>query len=65
MKIFSFTDTSHPAADGLFNNDSPVQFLKGFSAFYKQFHHNDVYFFYSDNLDAYIPVRYFTVKVLW
>lgn len=63
MKIFSYTDHAHPSPEELFNNDSPVQFIKGFSEFYKQFHNDEVYIFYSENLNAYIPIRHFKVKV--
>lgn len=63
MKIFSYTDQAYTSAEGLFNDDAPVQFLNGFSQFYKQFHQDEVYIFYSENLNAYLPLRYFKVKV--
>lgn len=63
MEIFSYTDQTYPSPDGFFSADSPVQFLKGFSDFYKIFHHNDVYFFHSEKLKANLPLRHFKVKV--
>ncbi len=63
MKIFSYTDAAYPSPADVFTKESPVQFIKGFSDFYKQFHHNDVYFFYSEKLNAFLPLRLFQVKI--
>jgi len=63
MKIFSYTDTSYPSADGLFTEDSPIQFTKGFAEFYTQYHKDVLYYFYSEKLNAYIPIRYFKIKL--
>lgn len=63
MKIYSYSDATYSSADGLFNEGSPIQFIRGFSEFYKKYHLDEVCIFYSEKQDAYIPVRVFKIKM--
>jgi hypothetical protein len=63
MKIYSYSNPAHLPAEGSFTNESPVQFLKGFSEFYKEYHGNEVSILYSESLDAWIPVRYQRIRM--
>jgi FemAB family len=62
MIVYSYTG-SGKSPENIFSDESPIQFLKGFSMFYNDYHGNEVKILYSEKLDAYIPIRYFKVKV--
>ncbi len=42
------------------NNNSPFQFLPGFSKIYKEYSGEKVFLIYSENLKAFLPIRLFT-----
>ena len=63
MKVYSYTNKNNLSAEGLFTNDSPLQLLPGFSSFYQHYHGNEVKIFYHEGLQAYMPIRYFKMKM--
>jgi hypothetical protein len=55
MIVYSYTG-SGKSPENIFSDESPIQFLKGFSMFYNDYHGNEVKILYSEKLDAYIPI---------
>ena len=62
MKAYSYSNKEEMPV-GIFTDDSPLQFLEGYSLFYQRYHNSEVKIFYSEKLDAYIPIRKFKLKV--
>lgn len=62
MNIYSYTDSLYPSANNLFDDSWPVQFIEGFSTFYKKYHHNEVIIIEDPNTKTYLPIRLFNVK---
>lgn len=63
MKVYSYTDPNEINPENIFSDESPLQFQKGFSLFYQNYMNSEVKILYSENLNAFIPVRYFKLKV--
>jgi hypothetical protein len=63
MKIYSYIDQAEHDPENIFSDESPLQFQKGFSAFYQNYLHNEVKILYSEISNAFIPIRYFKLKV--
>ncbi|MEP7262890.1 MAG: peptidoglycan bridge formation glycyltransferase FemA/FemB family protein [Bacteroidota bacterium] len=63
MKIYSYTDKSNRSPENIFSIDSPLQFQKGFSVFYQKYFNNEVKILHSERFNAFIPIRYFKLKV--
>ena len=63
MKTYSYSNKCEVPPGTLFTDDSPLQFQHGFSLFYERYFNSEVKIFYSEKLDAYIPVRKFKLKV--
>ncbi len=63
MKVYSYLNKSDLEINQLFSKDSPLQFQQGFSLFYQRYHGNEVKILYSEKFNAYIPIRYFKLKV--
>ena len=63
MKVYSYFNKSDLEIDRLFTDDSPLQFQRGFSLFYQRYHGNEVKILYSEKLNAYLPVRFYKLKV--
>ena len=63
MKVYSYSNKNDLSAEGLFTDNSPIQFLQGFALFYQRYHGNEVKIFYHTELQAYLPIRYFKLKM--
>lgn len=58
MKLFSFTHTDYPLPpEGLFGEEWPLQFHRGYSDFYKAYYKNDILFQYYTAQNAWMPFR--------
>ena len=62
MKIYSYTDNNYPSPNIIFDDNWPVQFIEGFSAFYKDHHNNNVIIIEDTVLKIFIPIRLIKVK---
>jgi hypothetical protein len=63
MIIYSYFGAEKEKLLSEFTDDSPIQFLPGFTEFYNSYFHNEVKIIYSEKNEAFIPVRYFRVKM--
>lgn len=62
MNIYSYTDSNYPSPNNRFDDNWPVQFIEGFSLFYKNYHHNSILIVEDPKSQTYIPIRIFHVK---
>jgi hypothetical protein len=63
MRVYSYTDKDDLSPEKFFSDDSPLQFQKGFSLFYKNYFNNDVKIIFSERHNAFIPIRYIKLKI--
>lgn len=63
MQLYNHLEISHQHKLAALNDDSPFQFLPGFTMFYKHYMEDELSILYSENLDAFIPVRFFSSKL--
>ena len=57
MKIYSYTDNNYLSPNIIFDDNWPVQFIEGFSAFYKDHHNNNVIIIEDTVLKIFIPIN--------
>ena len=57
MKIYSYFNPELPHAEGLFDDEWPVQFIREFAEFYKFFEEDEVIILHDTALNAYLPIR--------
>jgi hypothetical protein len=63
MQIYNHLNiTDQKYLQGL-NENSPFQFLPGFTMFHKHYEENTLNILYSEKLNAFIPVRFFSSKL--
>lgn len=62
MKILSHSDPKHKEQLKVLDNDAPFQFLEGFTLFYREFYKQEVFILYSEEFDAYMPIRFYNSR---
>lgn len=59
MKIYSYNDPQYTSADNKFDDNWPIQFLKGYSNFYKKEFSNEIILLEDVDTSSCIPLRIF------
>jgi len=58
MKLYSFTNSDYPLPpDGLFGEEWPLQFHRGYSDFYISYYRNEILFVHFKEQNAWLPLR--------
>lgn len=63
MQVFNHLNIAHQNKLAALNADSPFQFLPGFTMFYKHYMEDELNILYSENLNAFLPIRFFSSKL--